>query len=225
MAMCGPSSAETIAQGETESLSRLMAANYQERFQQQGDLLSRLNLSLQPVLAGGPEQQGFSAEELAAKNTSAINSAAAANRNAQQVAGNEIAGQNNTSGLESGITRAIKAGISTNVGNELANAQNTIVQQNYDTGRANYKTALAGSEALSGEYNPAQFGSEAQSGLATSFGEADKINTQQQALGKDLFSAGIAGLGLVSGGFGNLDTTGSSTAGEQALNFFGGMKG
>jgi hypothetical protein len=202
-----------------------MSANAQQRFAQQSTLLNNINASLSPIVAAGPEQQGFSAEELAARNTAAINNAGAANRNAQQAAGNAIAGQGagGGSGLESGIQQAIKSGISSTEAGNLANQQNEIINQNYDVGRSNYKTALAGEQALSGDYNPEAFTQEAQNGLNTSFSEANTINTQNQALGKDILSAGSMALGAVSGGIGNLDTTGSSSAGEQALNFFGGM--
>ena len=225
MAMCGPSANEEQIEGATQSLAMSMESDFQQRFAQQSSVLQNLNNSLTPIVAAGPNQTGFSAEELAAMNTSAINNAGAANKNAQQAAGNAIAGEGGGggSGLLTGPQQAIKAGIATSTGNELADTQNQITQANYQQGNANYNRAVSGEQALAGEYNPQSFGEGAQSGLGASFGEANTINTQQQALGKGLLSAGLSGLGAITSGIGNLDTTVSSTAGEQALNFFSGM--
>jgi hypothetical protein len=211
-----------------------LAANAQQRFADQSTLLSDINASLSPIVAAGPEQTGFSAEELAAKNTAAINNAAAANRNAQQAAGNVIAGQGGGagSGIESGVQQAIKAGISSTEAGNLANQQNEIVQQNYDVGRSNYKTALAGEQALSGDYNPEAFNQEAQAGLSSSFSEANQINTQQQAAGKAILSAGAGLLNstitpFVTGGISNVlsggSQAGSETGGGVEQFFSGGL--
>lgn len=217
MAMCGPSQQETIAQGSQQSLAMSMEADFQKRFAGQDQLLQNLNNSLTPIVAAGPEQQGFSASELAAKNTQAINSSAAANRNARQSAGNAIAGQNNSSGLESGIHRAIEAGIGSEAANQLASEQNNITQQNYDVGRSNYRTAVAGSQALAGQYDPTAFSSGAKSGLDSSFSMADRINTQQQAKGKaiagGLSSLAKSALSFGTGGISNV-LAGGANAGS-----------
>src|ERR1035437_458627 len=206
MSLCGPSAQETAIQGQTQSLATTMAGDFSTRFASQNQVLSNLNNSLTPIVAAGPNQQGFTGEELASMNTSAINNAAAANRNAVQATGNAIAGQNG-SGLESGIQQAIKGGIASNVANNFADTQNQIVQNNYATGRSNYKEGVAGMQALSGDYAPQTFGQEAQSGFNSAFGQADKINTQQQAVGKDILNAGLSIGGAFTGGLGNLDTT------------------
>lgn len=225
MSMCGPSSAETQIEGATQSLAMSMQSDFQQRFAQQSSVLANLNNAVTPIVAAGPNQQGFGPEELAAMNTQAINSTGAANRNAQMAAGNAIAGEGGGggSGLLTGPQQAIKAGIATESANNLADTQSQIVQKNYDVGRSNYNNAVAGEQALSGEYNPQSFGSGAQSGLGASFGEANTINTQDQAAGKAILSGASSLLGDVTGGLANLDTTGSSSSGEQALNFLGGM--
>jgi hypothetical protein len=225
MAACGPSGSETAIEGANQSLAMSLQANYQQRFAQQNQVLNNLNQSLSPIVAAGPSQQGFSPEELASLNTQAINSAAAANKNAQQAAGNAIAGEGGGggSGLVSGTQAAIKAGISSNSANQLANTQNEITQANYNQGNQNYQRAIGGEQALAGDYNPQSFANGAESGFGQSFSEANQINQQNQQETKSIIG-GIGSLaGAATGGVGNLDTTGSSTAGEQALNFFGGL--
>lgn len=239
MGWCGPSASEQTIAGAQSSLALSMQSDFQTRFAKQSTLLDNLNASLTPVIAAGPEQQGFSPEELAARNTQAINAAGAANRNAVQSASNSMAGRGQSrgapgvgggdSGLQSGIESAIRGGIASSSANQLANAQNEITSENYAVGRSNYRTALAGSQALSGEYNPQGFGGMAQSGLSTAFGEEDKINSENQAVGRDILGAvtgiGKAALGFATGGISNLISGGrnaGSESGGGAEQFFSG---
>ena len=233
MALCGPSANETQIQGATQSLAMSMQSDFQQRFAQQSSVLQNLNNSLTPIVAAGPSQAGFSAQELAAMNTSAINNAGAANKNAQQAAGNAIAGEGGGggSGLLTGPQQAIKAGIASTSANELANTQNQITQANYQQGNANYNRAVSGEQALAGEYNPQSFGEGAQSGLGASFGEANTINTQQQAAGKAILGGvdsllGTAG-SFIAGGASNLlsggEEAGSETGGGAEQFFSGGL--
>jgi hypothetical protein len=214
---------------QQQSLSHQLAADFGSRFASQTQLLSSLNSSLQPLLAAGPSQQGFSGQERAALNTSAINNAGAAARNARQAAGNFAAGQNNSSGLQSGVQKQINASIDSSAANNLATNQNQIVQADYNAGRQNYQEAVAGLNALSGQYNPGQFSGQAQSGINDQFSMDKEINAENNAK-QAAIAGGIASLAgdaltFGMGGFGNLDTTGGSTGGEQAGNFFsGGIK-
>jgi hypothetical protein len=89
---CGPSSAESISQGAEQSLAQEMQSNYATRFADQQQVLDRLNQSLSPIVAAGPNQQGFSPKELANLNTQAINTTGAAARNATQAAQTSLAG-------------------------------------------------------------------------------------------------------------------------------------
>lgn len=225
MGLCGPSAQEKMIAGQQESLATSLSADFNQRFQNQSDLLSTLNTSLSPIVAAGPEQQGFSAQELAARNTQAINSVGAASRNAQQAAATAGAGQGGggTSGLESGIQKQINAGIASSGANALANEQNQITSENYATGRSNYKTALTGADALAGKYDPTSFSSGAETGLGSAFKEADTIQQEKGSQIASIIGAVTGGIGGLVGGLGNLDTTGSSSAGEQALNFAEGV--
>lgn len=208
MGMCGPSSEEKQAQAGTAELAKSMAAAFNTRFAQQSQLLGSLNTAMSPIVAAGSSQQGMSAQELATLNTQAINSASAANRNAQMAAGNVLAGRGGggTSGLISGPEQAIRAGISSDVANTLATNQLGITAENYAVGRENYNKAVAGELALSGEYNPQSFGQGATTAFGQSFGEASQINKESQAFGKDILNAGLA----VAGGAGSFITGGMS---------------
>ena len=221
MAICGPSSAESAIEGQTQSLASSMMSDFQERYGAQSAVLQQLNDAYAPVVAAGPSQTGFSAEELAARNTAAINASGAAATHAQQFASNAMAGQGGefgtpggTSGLESGIQQQIKASIASEQAGNLGAEQNKIIAQNYATGRQNYQQATAGMQALTGAYSPTPFSSGAETGLGTAFGESNQINTQQQAGAKALLNAGLDVAGSLSGGFSNL-AAGGALAGSE----------
>ncbi len=67
--MCGPSSEETMAQAQQASLASSLAANFNENFKNQSDILGKLNAMWTPIAAAGPVQTGMGAAELAALTT------------------------------------------------------------------------------------------------------------------------------------------------------------
>jgi len=173
----------------------MLQSNYAQRFAGQNDILNKLNESLSPIVEAGPNQQGFSPQELASLTTTAVNNAAAANRNAQQAAGNFAAGQNNTSGLQSGVQKQIRGSIASSAANQESNALNQITQANYNQGNQNFWRAQGGMSALSGQYNPAEFGSLSNNANEAAFGEADKIQQEKNAE-QAAIAGGIANIGI-----------------------------
>src|ERR1700676_3914805 len=89
----GPSSAEQGIATNEQSLGQSLGDAFHEQFGQQEGVLGNLNQQLTPIANLGPNQQGFSAQELAAINSAAINSAGAAARNAAQSTGGVLAGE------------------------------------------------------------------------------------------------------------------------------------
>src|SRR6266705_491260 len=127
--MCGPSSQEKALQTSSQNFATMLQQNYGTLFGKQQDVLDAVNRSLNPTLRGGPNQRGFSADELAARNTQAINSTAAATRAAQQAARTFGAGQGGggTSGVNSGITKQIEGAIASQGAQTLGQRQGQIV--------------------------------------------------------------------------------------------------
>lgn len=224
MSICGPSEQQKEIAAQEQNFEGVLQSNYNSRFAAQTSIINQLTQALSPIVAAGPDQLGFTAAEAAALNTQAINSAGAAARNAQQAAGLQPAASSST-GLTSGIQKAIRSGINSTIASGLANTQENIVQADDTQGLKNYQGAMGGFRALSGNNGP--LGPSALSGLSDSaitsgknaFGSATQINTENNAA-----LATLGGLtSALTGGFGNLDTTGSSTGGEQALNFLAGL--
>jgi hypothetical protein len=195
--MCGPSSEEKSLQASSQSFSNTLNSNYQKLFRNQMDVLGTINKSLNPILSAGPSQPGFSPQLSATLNTQAINTAGATARNLRQQVANFGAGQGGggSSGLVSGVTQQLQAAAATTAANKLADTQEGITLANYKQGNENYWRAQGGMEQLASGYSP----NAAQSGTINenqaSFGEANQITAENNALGQDFagFATALAG--------------------------------
>jgi hypothetical protein len=221
----GPSKQEEGIANSAQSFSNTLQANYGQAFGEQQDTLKNLNAEIQKIETG-QTGQGFGAEELAAKNTAAINSAGAASRNAQQAIGNFSAGQGGggSSGIISGVQEQLRAGAASSSANELADAQNKIVQQNYAQGRINAAQTVGGLESLAGQY-----GGEASSSMGgaiseggQAFGEANKIQEQKGQMMSEIGGLIKSGVGIASGGLSSLISQINPNADTSVLDAFSG---
>lgn len=227
----GSSTQEQNLANSQANFAQTMQNSFSQQFGAQSGIMKNLNQQLTPVANLGPNQQGFSSAELSAMNSAAINNAGAAARNAQQSTGAVLAGQGGGggSGLVSGIEAQIRGSEASAAANELAGAQNQIVQNNYVTGRQNFWQATAGENALAKDYNPEAFASEATTANNQAFNQADKI---QQEKGSVLGDIGkIVGLGgsliggALTGGVSNVLAGGANAGSETgggAEQFFSG---
>lgn len=220
--MPGPSSEEKQLQSEQAAETQQYMAQQATTFGESQDLLKTLQPMLQAQIAN---PTGFTPQELADLNASNVNTTGAQYANVQKQlnlanASNNMAGL--TSGVAAGENAALKgeaAGtVATNATNtQIANAQ--LAQQNKQTAQQDLLSLQSG-----------------QGGQAISLGQVENTsennafnqayNEQQQS--SQLMNGILGGLlntgiGAVSGGLGNLDTTGSSTAGEQGANFIAGL--
>lgn len=233
--MCGPTADEKSLQASESNLATTLQSNFNTQFANQSDVLSQLNNTLKPTIAAGPSQTGWSAPEAAAVNTNILDTTAANYKNAARGVNAQLAGRGaggvagvpgsvgSGSGLASGVDQQIRATIASQGAQQLSTEQNQALQANYAQGNANYQKAVGGANALAGLYNPAGYASEASSANGSAFGQANTIQQQQNQLAKDIAGGATALAGDVFGGIGNLDSTGSSSKGEQVQNFLGGF--
>jgi hypothetical protein len=220
----GPSQSEINAANQESSLATSLGNAFNQTFGEQQGLLNQISQQLTPIANLGPNQQGYSPQELAAMNTQAIDTTGAAARNAQQSAATTLAGEGGggTSGLVSGVQQQIQGSIASQAANELAGQQNKITQQNYEVGRQNFWNAQAGERSLAQAYNPESFGGLASSATGQAFNEQNQVQQEKGSVLGDIGKLVGTVLPMFAGGLANLDSTGSSTAGEQAGNFFQG---
>jgi hypothetical protein len=221
--ICGPSGAEKSISGQTAAFGSTLQNDFNVRLKGQSDILDSINRALSPIVDAGESQQGFSPEELAAKNTEALNSTGANYSNAARAVQGQLAGRGGDSGLESGIDQQIRGTLAGEAAGELSKEQLGITDENFATGRKNFLNALSGESVLAKEFDPAQYSSQTTSTLDSAFSESETIQKQQAAKEKAI-AGGVASLAMGAatfgaGGFGNLDTAGTSSIGEQFGNF------
>ena len=216
---CGPSDQQTQEAGAAQSLSQSMTAAFNDRLATQTGVLKNINNLISPIASAGPSQQGMSPQELAALNTTAINTSAAATRNALQATRGALAGRGGggTSGLESGVDQSIEANIRSQGAQQLGAEETGIQKLNYDIGRQNFWQAQGGLQALAGEESPWQAGNEAVSSGQSAFQDATKIQDM-----KNQKQAAIAG--AIASGAMDAASFGSGAMTSQGFDLQGGLQ-
>ncbi len=199
----GPSSGETNAYDNQVGITNSLRSAFNQQYSQQQSVLSQLNGQIQRIQSGqtGP---GYGGAENASNIALIQNQGAAQARNAiaaERAISAGIANPNAGSlTRESGINRQLAGGIEAlagaNTSNQLINEQS----QNYAQGRANASAAASGFQALAGDYNPAQYASQASSSNQQQFGQADKINQENIQRSQAILGTVEKGLSTVATG-------------------------
>jgi hypothetical protein len=207
---CGPTPAETGLQAQSQGFAQTLQNNYGTLFGQQQDTLRVLNGKLVQI-GNGSTGPGFGAAEENANVSGIQNNAEAAAKNADQASQDYLAGQGGgaAGGIRSGVAGEIKAQSSTAAANEESAALDANTKANYAQGRENADAMAGGLQALAGAQSPNSAASEAVTENGQSFGQALQIQTQKQALAKDI-AGGITSLGgaFLSGGLSTLRGSG-----------------
>src|SRR6266481_147272 len=202
--MCGGASgAEKSLSTDTGNFYRELHGAYNEQFGKYSSILSNLHDAWTPILNGGINQQGFSADERAARNSSAINSTAANYQHASQAVNEQLAARGGGNvALPTGSVDAINAGIATNAAQDLSNKENEIVREDYATGRQNFLNAAGALSGVASQENPLGFAGAAGSTGDQAFKMETQINQENNSWKNDLIGGltGIAG-SFAKGGF------------------------
>jgi hypothetical protein len=203
--MCGPSHAQESMFGNEQALSTLLAANYNQRFADQSQLISSLRDQLTPIVQAGPDQQGMGPQELAALRTQSTEAVGQNYAKATAALNNQLSVRGGGAGdVTSGAEGQLKAELASAGAAQASNEDLAITRANYDLGRQKWSAATAGLNALVGETNPGQFGSLATEANKTAFGEASQIQNMKNQKEADI----AGGITALAGGF--LDFANSS---------------
>lgn len=190
----GPSPQETQLRNQQVGMSETLDQYIRQNYANQQDILGNLTNILTPIAAAGPNQTGFSAPELAALNTSAIDTTGGAYANAARAANTAEAAHGNA-GVSSGINAQVGGAIAAQGAGQLAGEENAITKANYATGRANFENAMAGLGGVAQQQSPVPYISGANEANKTAFGEADAVQQQKQQQMGDIFGS-IGGLAM-----------------------------
>jgi hypothetical protein len=206
---CGPSGQQELLNSNENSLSSTLAANYNQNFGAQSQVLSNLNNTLTPIAEAGPDQQGFGANELAALNTQAGEGVGQNYAKATQALQNSLAARGGGNEfLPTGAEASMKGSLASAAANQLSNEQLGITRANYATGRENWKEATAGLDALARDYNPNPIADEATGANKEAFNQASQIqqmkNQKESAIAGGITSLATDALTFGAGGIANL---------------------
>lgn len=222
--MCGPSGQEKQIADSTQAFMGELTSAFAEEFGAQSLLTSNMTKALEPIMAAGPNQPGYSAAENAALTSNAINTNAANVRNAQVASAVGRAGSAGSDYLPSGADQQIKAEIASSGAQNLSREENQIAINSAEVGRENFFNAEKGLAGVAQIENPAAYGELGINAGKSAFGMANTVqqerNQEQAAIAGTVSSVASAALG----GIGNLDFTGSSSVMENIGNFATGME-
>jgi hypothetical protein len=226
--MClGTHGAEQNVANQEAAYTNTMISEGAQIFGQDSSVFNQLVGAYSPIVKAGPSQPGFSAAESNALNAAAIQNTAAGYRNAAAATKSGVAGFGGGNTLStSGVGLNANVAVGEAAANQQATELNKIQQANWSQGHQNWLQASQGLQATPGTFNNMEgFNKSAQAGL-----NANMANAQAQDAASNWWVKPVMGLAgdaasMVTGGLANLDTTGSSTGGEQASNFFQGALG
>ena len=183
--MCGASSAQTTTANNMAANASTVSNEAQQVFGNASSVFKDLTNAYAPIVAAGPDQQGFSAGELAARNSAAITNVGTQYNNAKAAVGNAEAAVTGTGGgsaLPSGANIGLNTSIATGAAATEAGELNSIQQEDYAVGRQNFDQAAAGLTAAPNVFgastNAANAGTTA--GAAASTAE-NEVTSQNQS--------------------------------------------
>jgi len=199
---CGPSKEQKDTYNTQKQLTDTIITQMNAVFGASSKVFNDLVSTFQPIFAAGPNQQGFSPEELATKNSAAVTNVGNQYENARR----SIAEQTDSMGggniaLPSGAAIAPQLALSEGAANETSKELNDINTENYATGRSNWLSAASGLAGAPNVFNP----STSASGVSVNSGAqqgqtADQIAASSNSWVNALIGAGgaIAG-GMIAG--------------------------
>jgi len=199
--MCGvPPGQKALAEAQTSYYSTL-TANAQQEFAEASGISKQLEAEFAPIFAAGPNQFGFSPEEMTTLNADISNAMGEAARSAVQATTGKISGEGGGNEyVPQGANKALVAGINTSAAEKAAGERVGAVEQGYTVGRENWLESAKGLETAMNPYSA----STSAAGTATSAGSA--ANQTETAIAEESSSW----LNLVSAGLGAAATLGSA---------------
>lgn len=201
--MCGASSQQKNAYAQTAALQNTLTGDFNKVFAGNQNILSNLTTSLNPIVAAGVGQFGYTPQETQALRSQAQASTAAATRQAQGLASEQLAGVGGGNQvLPSGAKSSILGNIAEKGAQANAAAQQGITTSGYEQGRQNYFQAGNQLASAPGQLeNPATaMESGALTGTENLTKSADAITAANRAWEKPVLGAIGAVTDIATGG-------------------------
>jgi hypothetical protein len=203
--MCA-SDAQNQIQAEDLQTMKDYDAQQKTQYANQTALYSQVKSVLDPILNAGPNQKGYSTDELnnlnaQAKEGTAENYSAAGKAVAENLAA-EGGGENS---LPNGAQLQLKQETANSAAQEESKEESEITSSDYQTGRENFTNAEQGEMAIAAGENPTGYASNAINAESTAGSEANAIASENTSwINAAIGAAGAIGGGIATGGMSNL---------------------
>lgn len=197
--MCGATSAQKDLQAKQAAFYDQATKHAEVTFGEDQAILKNLTDVYAPILAKGPNQQGFSAEERQNLNTQATEGTGRNYAKAAKAVGENIAaaGGGNVPGIENGADIQRKQEVANSAAEEESKEQSSIVSADWAAGKANFDEASNAMLATSGQLNPTGY-----SNAATESGNAASKTANDVALASNSWvNAALGAAGAVGAGY------------------------
>lgn len=175
-------------------------------FGEQQDLLKQMEAVYNPILAKGPNQKGFSAEEETTLNAQTVEGTAENYRAAAKAVNEQMAAQGGGDNpLPTGGQEQLKEEVAASAAGEQSREETQVQQADYAQGYDEFKQAGEALSVASGQLNPTSYMHEATSAGSAAETTAKDINTEQNSWMAPVFGAiGAVGGAVATGGMSNL---------------------
>lgn len=194
--MCGASDAQKNLQTQQSNFYSTLTDAYKTQFGESQGITNALTRSFTPTLQAGPGQMGYSDGEKTALDTQATEGTAADYAKAQTATAQALGAANGGNQfVPNGANQQIEAQNSTAAAGEEASLKNTVLQNDYAQGRANYDQAASVLGSTAGLLSPT-----AAAGAATGAGSAAGTTANQIASADNsVWQGALGALGGVAG--------------------------
>lgn len=195
--MCGSTGAQNQLEQSQADFYNEATQQQEQVYGQDQEILSTLKSAYAPILAGGPNQEGFSQGETNNLNTQATEGTATDYAQASRALREQQAAQG--APLPTGEQEQQQAALLASGAANESQEKLGIKQNSYNQGFSEWQNAAAGLTGVAGQLNPAGY-----SGAATGAGTAAADTANQVAsennswLNAALGAAGAIGTGIIS---------------------------
>ena len=176
--MCGgPTAAQTQLQDEQAAFYRQAIQESSQTYGEDQQLLAQVQAIYDPILAKGPNQEGFSAEELANLNAQAVEGTATNYSSAAKAVNEKMAAEGGGDiAIPSGGQLQLQQEVANSAASQESSQENQILEADYQQGYNEFTQAGQMIMAASGQLNPTAY-----SGAATNAGSAASTTANEIA--------------------------------------------
>jgi hypothetical protein len=180
--MSGPSATQLNLQQEQADFYQEGMQESTTAFGEQQALLSQMEAVYDPILAKGPNQEGFSTAEENNLNAQATEGTATNYAGAAKAVNEELASEGGgTNPLPTGGATQLKEEVAASAAAQQSGEENQIIQANYAQGYNEFEGATQALATASGELSPTSYESAATSAGSAAEQTANQINQEENS--------------------------------------------